>query len=88
MYARLKSATELQLIIDVLSLFHMFAPDNIVSVIWNNCVRARGTYRSSLAPLGIILSSSYFNFIKENYLSSAMLSLVYSPDLATNDLLI
>ena len=50
MYAHLKSATELQLIIAVLSLFHMFAP-GIVSVLWNNsyCVRARGTYRSYLA---------------------------------------
>ena len=46
MYAHLKSATELQLIIAVLSLFHMFAPD-IVSVLWNNCVRARGTVESS-----------------------------------------
>ena len=48
MYAYLKYATELQLIIAVLSLFHMFAP-YIVSVLCNNCVRARGTYRSSLA---------------------------------------
>ena len=48
MYAHLKSATELQLLIAVLSLFHMFAPD-IVSVLWNNCVRARGMYRSYLA---------------------------------------
>ena len=48
MYAHLKSATELQLIIAVLSLFHMFAP-YIVSVLWSNCVRARGMYRSSLA---------------------------------------
>ena len=38
MYARLKSATELQLLIAVLSLFHMFAPDR-VSVLWDNCVR-------------------------------------------------
>ena len=44
----LKSATEFQLINAVFSLFHMFAP-YIVSVLWNNCVRARGTYRSSLA---------------------------------------
>ena len=36
MYAHLKSATELQLLIAVLSLFHMFAPD-IVCV----CARAR-----------------------------------------------
>ena len=49
MYAHLKSATELQLLIAVLSLFHMFAPD-IVSVLWNNCVRARtiNNKRSSL----------------------------------------
>ena len=48
MYAHLKSATELQHLIAALSLFHMFAP-YIVNVLWNNCVRARGTYRSSLA---------------------------------------
>ena len=48
MYAHLKYFTELQLLIAVLSLFHMFAPDT-VSEFWYNCVRARGTYRSPLA---------------------------------------
>ena len=48
MYAHLKSATELQLLIAVLCLFHMFVPD-IVRVLLFNCVRARGTYKSHLA---------------------------------------
>ena len=48
MYAHLKYFTELQLLISVLSSFHVFGPD-IVSVFWYNCVRARGTYRSPLA---------------------------------------
>ena len=58
MYAYLKSATELQLLIPVLSLFHMFAPD-IVSVLRNNCVRARGTYRSSLAFERVFRDETY-----------------------------
>ena len=71
MYAHLKSAAELQLLIAVLSLFHMFAP-YIVSVLWNNCVRARGTYRPSLAfervfrdetICSLVLQRTYVNYI-------------------------
>ena len=45
MYAHLKSATELQLLIAVLSLFHIFAP-YIVSVLWNNYDRISTPHKS------------------------------------------